>query len=81
MLNLEIDNYKKYQVQYYPIVDVHATWLVLNPIQGCPKNCRYCFLRERGLNQIKPTVLVSPEKAVEMLLKSKFYRYMISYKL
>ena len=64
---------KSKNIEYYPIVDVHATWLVLNPIQGCPKNCRYCFLRERGLNQIKPNVLVSPEKAVEMLLKSKFY--------
>ena len=64
---------KSKNINYYPIVDVHATWLVLNPIQGCPKNCRYCFLREKGLNQTKPNVLVSPEKAVDMLLKSKFY--------
>lgn len=64
---------KSKNINYYPIVDVHATWLVLNPIQGCPKNCRYCFLREKGLNQVKPNVLVSPEKAVDMLLKSKFY--------
>lgn len=65
------DNFAK--KKFYPIVDVHATWLVLNPIQGCPKKCRYCFLRERGLNQIQPNVLVSPEQAVEMLLNSKFY--------
>lgn len=64
---------KSKQIKYYPIVDVHATWLVLNPIQGCPKKCRYCFLREKGLNQVKPNVLVSPEEAVNLLLKSKFY--------
>lgn len=69
-----LERYEKSKnINYYPIVDVHATWLVLNPIQGCPKKCRYCFLREKGLNQVKPNILVSPEKAVELLLKSKFY--------
>jgi len=69
-----LENYeKKKQIQYFPIVDVHATWLVLNPIQGCPKKCKYCFLGERGLNQIKPNILVSPEEATIMLLKNKFY--------
>lgn len=38
---------KRNSTNFYPIVDVHATWLVLNPIQGCPKKCKYCFLRER----------------------------------
>ena len=69
-----LERYEKSKIiNFYPIVDVHATWLVLNPIQGCPKKCRYCFLREKGLNQVKPNILVSPEKAVELLLKSKFY--------
>lgn len=58
---------------FYPIVDMHATWMVLNPIQGCPKQCKYCFLRERNLNLVVPKVLMSPEKAVNCLLKSKFY--------
>lgn len=70
-----LDNFeKKKSIKYYPIVDVHATWLVLNPIQGCPKKCRYCFLSEKGLNQVKPNVLVSPEEAVKMLLRSKYYK-------
>lgn len=64
---------QKYQYNFYPIVDMHSTWLVLNPIQGCPKKCKYCFLRERGLNQIAPIVLATPEEAVESLLNSKFY--------
>ena len=39
-----LERYEKSKnINYYPIVDVHATWLVLNPIQGCPKKCRYCL--------------------------------------
>lgn len=76
MNNYEVDFYnekKEKTKKFYPIVDVHATWLVLNPIQGCPKKCKYCFLGERGLNQVEPTVLVEPEEAVKILLDSKFY--------
>ncbi|MGH3477212.1 MAG: hypothetical protein ACRDRY_12235 [Pseudonocardiaceae bacterium] len=56
-----------------PIVDQHATWIALNPIQGCPKACTYCFLHERGQVAVRPEVLASPEAAVEMLLASPFY--------
>ena len=38
----------------YPIVDLHATWLVLNPIQGCPNRCKYCFLNGVQLTGVKP---------------------------
>lgn len=61
------------KTNYYPVVDVHATWMVLNPVQGCPKQCKYCFLRERKLNLTSPKILMSPEEAVNTLLKSKFY--------
>ncbi len=64
---------KEKEKKYFEIVDVHATWLVLNPIQGCPKKCKYCFLNERNLNRTHPTILMSPEEAVKTLLKSKFY--------
>ena len=69
-----LERYEKTSTNnYFPIVDVHATWLVLNPIQGCPKKCKYCFLAERNLNQVKPNILVSPEEAVKLLLKNRFY--------
>lgn len=63
----------KSSIQFYPIVDVHATWMVLNPIQGCPNKCKYCFLEEKRLNGIKPIVLCSPQKAVKSLLSSNYY--------
>ncbi len=69
-----LDHFEKRKTpKFYPIVDVHATWLVLNPIQGCPKQCKYCFLKERGLNKIQPITLVNPESAVDLLLSNKFY--------
>ena len=69
-----LKNYSlKKKIEYYPIVDVHATWLVLNPIQGCPKKCQYCFLGEKGLNSINPIILCSPKEAVDSLLTSKYY--------
>ena len=60
-------------VEFYPIVDMHSTWLVLNPIQGCPKKCKYCFLAEKKLNAVIPYVLATPDEAVDQLLKSKLF--------
>jgi len=56
-----------------PVVDQHATWIALNPIQGCPKACSYCFLHERGQAAVRPEALASPDAAVELLLASEFY--------
>lgn len=57
----------------YPIVDLHATWLVLNPIQGCPNRCKYCFLNGVQLTGVKPTELVTPTEAINLLKKSVLY--------
>jgi len=56
-----------------PVVDQHATWIAVNPVQGCPKRCRYCFLHERGQAGVAPEVLADPARTVEMLLASPFY--------
>ena len=72
--NKFLDKFKiKKNINYYPIVDMHATWLVLNPVQGCPKKCKYCFLAERNLNGVLPNVLISPEVAIDQLIKSEMY--------
>lgn len=57
----------------YPIIDLHATWLVINPIQGCPNRCKYCFLNGVGLTKSKPVELASASEAVEMLIESSLY--------
>ncbi|MEV0702680.1 hypothetical protein AB0I53_32825 [Saccharopolyspora sp. NPDC050389] len=56
-----------------PIVDQHATWIAVNPIQGCPKACTYCFLNERGQTAVPPEHLASAIHTVDLLLNSSFY--------
>ncbi len=55
------------------IVDQHATWIAVNPIQGCPKSCEYCFLNERGQTAVKPEHLSAPSTTLKLLLNSAFY--------
>ena len=50
-----------------PVVDQHATWIAVNPIQGCPKACAYCFLNERGQTAVRPECLASPAKTGDLL--------------
>lgn len=56
-----------------PIVDQHATWVAVNPIQGCPKACSYCFLTERGQTGVRPEQLASPAETVGLLIASPYY--------
>ena len=55
------------------IVDQHATWIAVNPVQGCPKGCSYCFLNERGQTAVRPEQLASPAETVDMLTASRYY--------
>jgi tRNA A37 methylthiotransferase MiaB len=56
-----------------PVVDQHATWIAVNPIQGCPAACAYCFLHERRQAAVRPEIVASPVETVELLLKSQYY--------
>lgn len=56
-----------------PVVDQHATWIAVNPIQGCPKACEYCFLNERGQTAVRPEHLATPAQTVGLLLTSSYY--------
>ena len=56
-----------------PVVDQHATWIAVNPVQGCPKACQYCFLHERGQTAVRPEHLATPEQTIELLRRSPYY--------
>ncbi|MQA87711.1 MAG: hypothetical protein GEV03_24575 [Streptosporangiales bacterium] len=56
-----------------PVVDQHASWIAVNPIQGCPKGCLYCFLNERGQTRVRPEELTTPAETARMLLTSPWY--------
>ena len=55
------------------IVDQHATWIAVNPVQGCPKACSYCFLNERGQTAVRPEQLAGPTETVALLTASPYY--------
>ncbi|MFG2116613.1 hypothetical protein ACGFRB_28915 [Streptomyces sp. NPDC048718] len=59
--------------QYEEVIDQHDTWLVANPVQGCPKGCRYCYLEDLGLTRARPEVLATPEETVAQLLTHRYY--------
>ncbi len=57
----------------FPIIDRHAAWMVVNPIQGCPGSCKYCFLQTTNETQVSPKELVEPKRVIPMIKKSKYY--------
>ncbi len=57
----------------YPIVNRHAAWLVANPIQGCPNNCKYCFLQAVNGTKIKPITLRSPAETIKEITSTPLY--------
>jgi DNA repair photolyase len=58
---------------FTPVIDQHASWIAVNPVQGCPKRCGYCFLHERSQAGVAPVQVATPAEAAEMLLSSPFY--------
>ncbi|KPI22942.1 hypothetical protein OV320_0990 [Actinobacteria bacterium OV320] len=56
-----------------PVIDQHDTWLAINPDQGCPKVCDYCYLLDRGQTRVKPAQLATPQRTVDLLLSSPYY--------
>lgn len=56
-----------------PIVDQHATWIAVNPIQGCPKACAYCFLTDRGQTAVRPEHLATPVDTLALVTSSPYY--------
>ncbi|MFH8586472.1 hypothetical protein ACH4GP_19025 [Streptomyces celluloflavus] len=58
---------------FEPVIDQHDTWMVANPVQGCPKGCAYCYLQDLGQTRAKPAVLATPEETLEQLLAHRYY--------
>ena len=54
-------------------IEMHSSWLAINSILGCPNGCKYCLLQATGDNNCFPKQLITPEEAVEELLKYKYY--------
>ncbi|MEO3855776.1 radical SAM protein [Acrocarpospora sp. B8E8] len=59
--------------EWTPVIDQHASWLAVNSIQGCPKSCDYCFLKQRGQTRVRPVQLHTPAETVRLLMDSDLY--------
>jgi|LGVE01.1.fsa_nt_gb DNA repair photolyase len=56
-----------------PIVDIHASWIALNPIEGCNRGCKYCFLNSYNDTKRIPYIRVAAREAVRLLLEFDLY--------
>lgn len=56
-----------------PVVLRHASWLVVNNVQGCPKQCKYCFLKPLGQTGVAPQLICSAKSAISALKRSPHY--------
>lgn len=73
-LTFDEEEILKNQTIEEPIINRHAAWIVMNPVQGCLNNCKYCFLQRYGSSSLLPKVLASPSETVKQLLESRYYR-------
>ncbi|HSQ97840.1 MAG TPA: radical SAM protein [Rickettsiales bacterium] len=55
------------------IIERHSSWLAINSIKGCNRGCKYCFLKECGLNMTKPKIMISPEESIKQLKEFHLY--------
>lgn len=58
---------------FEPVIDQHETWVAVNPVQGCPKDCGYCYLKDRGQTLAKPVELATPRQTAALLAASPYY--------
>ena len=57
-------------------IELHPSWLAVNPIVGCNKNCGYCFLKDYNLTLVKPS---SPQgrlmKSEDVMYELQRFKY------
>lgn len=56
-----------------PVVSQHMSWISLDPIQGCPAACSYCFLWPLGITQKKPVQMIDPEGLYDKLMDFDYF--------
>ncbi|MCA9387314.1 radical SAM protein, partial [Candidatus Dojkabacteria bacterium] len=49
------------------------TWIAVDPVVGCAKNCQYCFLQIYGATPKAGEILLSPDEAIDNLMNFETY--------
>jgi DNA repair photolyase len=55
-----------------PMVAQHESWVSLDPIQGCPASCVYCYLEPQGLTRTIPGSPVETPEAIYQRLSEEY---------
>ena len=53
------------QRESVPLISEHDTWISIDPILGCPANCRYCYLGPLALRGRKPAFRASVDELIQ----------------
>jgi DNA repair photolyase len=56
-----------------PMVAQHESWVSLDPIQGCPASCVYCYLEPQGLTRTIPGGPLESPGAIYQRLSEEYY--------
>jgi DNA repair photolyase len=62
-----------------PLIAQHESWISLDPIQGCPASCVYCYLEPSGLTRRVPGVSEEPPDSIYQKLRESSYFEKFSY--
>lgn len=73
MDKINVENEK--DVMFDSIIERHSTWLAVNPIQGCPNDCQYCFMKRNNMTRVKPHVLLPSGTVIEEIVNSRYYTH------
>lgn len=68
-----INDMVKRNVKFDSIIERHSTWLAVNPIQGCPNDCQYCFMKRNNMTRVKPYVLLPSSEVIAEIINNKYY--------
>ncbi|HBP51334.1 MAG: hypothetical protein US68_C0007G0037 [Candidatus Shapirobacteria bacterium GW2011_GWE1_38_10] len=55
------------------VVRQDDTWMALDPVVGCLKNCQYCFMQTYGMTPKNSEIIAEPKEAIAQLLSSATY--------
>jgi DNA repair photolyase len=56
-----------------PMVAQHESWVSLDPIQGCPASCVYCYLEPQGLTRMIPGDPVQTPETIYQRLSEEYF--------
>lgn len=55
------------------VLTYHDSWISLDPVVGCPYDCRYCVLQLAGRTRQVPTVVCAPSHVLDRLEASRYF--------